>query len=417
LAIVPRYLSSRGLSLLSSVILALLLCAPSAAQASSDLSQLGAFTGAAVVTPTSGTFIGDLTILDVQAGADQYMVKYATSRFPKDMGVSISGAVGRKLFDPENTAPASDCEHVAGAPATYCVVIGGMGPTGSPVGEVFGNYKVKGSPAFVARVSCCADPAWTVAWYDASSDTSYSIMVLDDPVPLLKVGVPNPSDMNAANQLVAWVVEQLVPYNPATSGTATQTGVVTPQAVWKPANGGYVDYTSCYGRTIVTADCVATMMQKGGASPEAIAFARSQDGAVFARDFQSFGPVAVVQVICTMATNFNCGYSYLIVNGNPSTVEVGWRKPDPELVAAVKADPVYDELTAQLGEFSDIFWAGEDKFAGAQSYADNGIELLFWSPVKAGHAGDAAGRIFIAYDFQADGQYAGAHLDHVSSAE
>ena len=115
------------------------------------------------------------------------------------------------LYD-QATAASTDCSATAGAPPTYCVVIGGLGPNPRPTGEAFSALNVRGSPAQVDRSFCCGDPTWILAWYDEGADTSYAVTVMDDPTPQFKQLGANPAHISVAQLLVRWA-EQLVPYS------------------------------------------------------------------------------------------------------------------------------------------------------------------------------------------------------------
>jgi hypothetical protein len=162
-------------------------------------------------------------------------------------------------------------------------------------------------------------------------------------------------------------------------------------------------------------DCVLNVMQRGGASQQAIAFARSQQGMVYARKFDPIDVVDLVEAVCTEGTNFNCGYSYFIVNGDPPAVEVGWREEDPALLSVAKSDITVDELNIKMG-WGRVppIWSGADQFVGAES-SGGGVRLLFWSPMKFVHAGPPLARIYVAYDFDAQGRYLGRHFDHAEA--
>ena len=69
-------------------------------------------------------------------------------------------------------------------------------------------------------------------------------------------------------------------------------------------------------------------MRANGASEAAVSFAASQNGKLFASGFTQAHVVDVIAVSCTGPSNFNCGYSYLIVNGQPSPVEADWLQSD-----------------------------------------------------------------------------------------
>jgi hypothetical protein len=179
--------------------------------------------------------------------------------------------------------------------------------------------------------------------------------------------------------------------------------------------------------------CVDRVMSASGASQEAIAFADAQDGLLYISGWRpgeppivEAGNVAVAQVVCTFVTNFNCGYSYIIVNGSPNAIPVSidpdgpgfHRSPGSPDVAAlwddIRSDPVYQQLTSDPSEpFATNVWPGEDLFVDSESEADGGQKLIFWSAVKTCHACPAIGKINVAYHFDSSGAFQGRSLESV----
>jgi hypothetical protein len=119
-------------------------------------------------------------------------------------------------------------------------------------------------------------------------------------------------------------------------------------------------------------------MRANGASQEAVAFTASQDGLLYISGWRpsepgvvEVGAVDLARVICTFGTIFNCGYSYLLVNGSPSIIPVSIDTRPPgfvdgpvsadihELWASIRADPTYQAI-ASSGDtrFVDNVWGG-----------------------------------------------------------
>lgn len=205
-----------------------------------------------------------------------------------------------------------------------------------------------------------------------------------------------------------------LPDTPTASGSPAQPAkpkAVTSTVVWKPSDTAVRRVYQC-NRNI---PCIQTAMRANGASPEAVTFMEVQEGKFFAYEFIPIGIVDVVKVYCTFATNFNCGYSYIIVNGTPPTVEVGlpgWQKSN-ELSSKIQANPTYQSIVRSRPNTAvDMEWSGEDVFDRAEP-SSSGQQLVFWSPIKECHACKPLGRIYVAYRFDSAGNYLGRVLMNV----
>jgi hypothetical protein len=169
------------------------------------------------------------------------------------------------------------------------------------------------------------------------------------------------------------------------SGFAQQ--LVTTAAVWNPdqrAQGRLFQECGMVPNGNQRKGCIGQVMRTSGASPEAIAFTDSQDGLLYISGWRpdeppiiNAGIISVARVICTSSTNFNCGYSYVIVNGSPTNIPVSIdpRGPgsdqslsSPDIVALwddIRSYAVYQQLTSDPNEpFVTTVWGGEDLVRG-----------------------------------------------------
>src|SRR4051812_46905664 len=94
-----------------------------------------------------------------------------------------------------------------------------------------------------------------------------------------------------------------------------------------------------------------------------------ENGILYAFEFQEAGPIDVVRVVCTESTNFNCGYSYVLVNGSPAHVAIGIRRFD-EVRAALDDDPNYRALVDSSDTDFTTTWDGEDRYVGSKEGPD-----------------------------------------------
>jgi hypothetical protein len=109
-------------------------------------------------------------------GAESYVIwlKPNDARNP-DSRLTVTGSVGRGLFDRVNNP---DPAYVVGscAPeATYCQLLTSA-RVGSPPPneELFRGLTVQGKPAVVQHIVCCNAMVWEALWFDEAENMTYS---------------------------------------------------------------------------------------------------------------------------------------------------------------------------------------------------------------------------------------------------
>jgi hypothetical protein len=141
------------------------------ARLSSD-SGLRSFPGIVLVPPTGLAPFKDLPIMRIDA-TSQGIARFAVYYGDITTGVaSISGLIGRASYDgmlPRMTDCAPD--------AAYCVGPGAGQNQADPPGlELFRpEHLVGDNPAFVTHRVCCNGVFWSLNWYDAGANMSYTI--------------------------------------------------------------------------------------------------------------------------------------------------------------------------------------------------------------------------------------------------
>jgi hypothetical protein len=135
-------------------------------------SGLRSFPGTVLVPPTSLAPFKDLPIMRIDA-TSQGIARFAVYYGDITTGVaSVSGLIGRTSFD--GAVPRlQDC-----APdAAYCSGPGvGQNPGDPPGLELFRpEHLVDDSPAFATHRVCCNGVFWSLNWYDAATNMSYTI--------------------------------------------------------------------------------------------------------------------------------------------------------------------------------------------------------------------------------------------------
>src|SRR5579859_2704390 len=135
-------------------------------------SGLRSFPGTVLVPPTGLAPFKDLPIMRIDA-TSQGIARFAVYYGDITTGVaSISGLIGRSSFDgalPRMTDCAPD--------AAYCVGPGAGQNAADPPGlELFRpEHLVGDDPAFATHRVCCNGVFWSLNWYDAGVNMSYTI--------------------------------------------------------------------------------------------------------------------------------------------------------------------------------------------------------------------------------------------------
>jgi hypothetical protein len=107
----------------------------------------------------------------------RYLIQY---RDPQDGAgtAQVGGATGREELDQTLVTLASRSFTRCPADAAYCVenVAGQDGAP--PASELFRGVTVNDGPAVVEHVVCCGGHYWSLTWYEAARDMTYSIILV-----------------------------------------------------------------------------------------------------------------------------------------------------------------------------------------------------------------------------------------------
>jgi hypothetical protein len=160
---------------------------------------LRSFPGTVLVPPSSLAPFKDLPIMRLDA-TSQGIARYAVYYGDITTGVaSVSGLIGRASFD-GMLPKLPDC-----APdAQYCTGPGVGQNAGDPPGvELFRpEHLVSDDPAFVVHRVCCSGVSWSLNWYEASTNMSYTIDLSRNEATLFG-GTSADDDVNAARAVGA----------------------------------------------------------------------------------------------------------------------------------------------------------------------------------------------------------------------
>lgn len=160
--------------------------------------------------------------------------------------------------------------------------------------------------------------------------------------------------------------------------------------------------------------CFISGMKDSGASPEAVAFAKSMEDPAFLRAFRKVGPVDVAYVTYPFRANQN--EACLLVNGNPPRVDIDALQTLPQ--EEMKRDPVYRELVAKSPEA--LLFAGdryETDYPTVENLNSGGNRFIASYDLKNRcRACELLGIVKFGFDFDAKGTFLGAKFLRITKA-
>jgi predicted secreted protein len=191
---------------------------------------------------------------------------------------------------------------------------------------------------------------------------------------------------------------------------------ISASAVWNPSPETLAaTRTKCAeaGDPSRLENCFLGEMKSAGASPDAIAFARSAAdiGVIYMRAFRKVGPVDLAYVEYAFRANELAGV--FLVNGDPSLMDVD----DEDLLprARLQANSAYAALAGQYPNIS--IWPGDRLDTKLPTLADTGWGTQTFSVnyiLRDGcHACAQIGTATVAFGFDAEGKFQGAKVTTV----
>jgi hypothetical protein len=107
----------------------------------------------------------------------RYLIQYRDPRGGSG-SAQIGGSMGREELDDTLTTLAGRSFLRCPPDAAYCSENVGGQDGAMPASEVFRGLTVGESPAVVEHVVCCGGHYWSLSWYDAPRDMTYSLVLV-----------------------------------------------------------------------------------------------------------------------------------------------------------------------------------------------------------------------------------------------
>ena len=173
---------------------------------------------------------------------------------------------------------------------------------------------------------------------------------------------------------------------------------IGPEAVW---NGDLFEFQNCLF-TSSQLECVVSLMQASGASPQAIEFTKLLQWEAFMSSFEEYGVVDLAGIAYPSRANDN--FQHVLVNGMPQIVHVEdvWN-------IDITQDSNYPALVQKYPGLS--VWGGDNNFDHMERLPQGGQRFIFsYSLVDFCHACQTGNSAFIAFDFDSRGQFLGVKL-------
>jgi hypothetical protein len=172
-----------------------------------------------------------------------------------------------------------------------------------------------------------------------------------------------------------------------------------PETVWNL--GDHLDeFHNCNAQKSI--DCVSTLMNNLGASPQAITFTKLMQGEAYMSSFTEFGIVDLAEI--TYPSRANSNIEYILINGNPQIVFV----EDVHKVD-ITHDPNYPFLHQQYPNLR--IEGGENIFKNKEQISTSRERFIFGCQLVDGcHACQIDKYANIAFNFDSTGLFEGMEL-------
>jgi hypothetical protein len=195
----------------------------------------------------------------------------------------------------------------------------------------------------------------------------------------------------------------------------TPAKLIGPSAIWQPAKGllNSVKKECAQPQYSSLDECFVAQMEKNGAQPDAVAFARQIGNSGFMRDFRKAGRVDVAYVSYPFRANQTQGC--LLVNGDPNIVDVDDSNFWPQEILA--RDPTYAALVKKYPKIN--IWPGVRSgttYPKTTALSTGGQNFIVSYYLQNGCRGCArVGTVSFGFHFDTSGKFAGAKLAGVQA--
>jgi hypothetical protein len=139
-------------------------------------------------------------------------------------------------------------------------------------------------------------------------------------------------------------------------------------------------------------------MKQGGASPQAMAFTRMMKANCYLEKFTKMGKVDLAYVFFPHRANTNG--AYFLVNGSPPLIST---ENVEKYSIDITKDPLYASLSRKYRELG--LW-DPAVFQQMETLPGGGQRFIFaYYLIDGPHAGEVAGSVLVAFDFDGQGRY------------
>jgi hypothetical protein len=172
---------------------------------------------------------------------------------------------------------------------------------------------------------------------------------------------------------------------------------IGPESVWHPSDSFLSQHRAEIEKNLIA------VMQKGGASAQAIAVARRLKGEQFLNSFKKMGVVDLGSIRLPSANYADT--EYVLLNGTPPIIEVFTFPTDKIYGQKLQRDPLFRAL---LPKYPNLGPMSRHEFVGMQPRPGGGQQFIFSEALQEFRAGPTPARASIAFDFDSQGKFLGA---------
>ncbi len=195
------------------------------------------------------------------------------------------------------------------------------------------------------------------------------------------------------------------PTSQPTASTSSGSEVGLPM-VWDPGKS-IPDIQGCFPLPGGDPQCITGVMQKAGASPQAVEFdTKALGGEAFLTKFQEMGKVDLGTIVYPTRANSNT--QFILVNGTPPLIHVDDADAFQKAID-IHTDPLYSSLAAKFPQLEVSI--GDNQFEKMEQPSAGGQRFIFSFRIVNGcRACEDAGVAHVAFDFDGSGSFTGLKL-------
>jgi len=180
-------------------------------------------------------------------------------------------------------------------------------------------------------------------------------------------------------------------------------------AIWVSPSSTWEEMQNCLYSSSSSSECIPSIMEKYGASQEAIAFSTNFGDNFFLVDFEEVGRVDLGVIFYPGRANDN--WQNVLLNGFPQLVSA-----ENMFDIDITTSPGYQALSQQSS--NPLLWSTDNNLYAIEPRPEGGQRFVFTYPIYNGcHACGIVSHALVAFDFDTEGRFLGSVLLSLDSSQ